>query len=99
MVTLVGKRDRVVHVVLSTSYRQCRVIDVSYTYEQCLPIAGLLGLQYKGLDFTRANAQLHLVRVSLVRAHIKHKYNARHSFFQLTDISVRFTQLIACASA
>ena len=68
MVTLVRKRDRVVHVVLYTSYFRCRVIFVSYTYEQCLLVASFFFFvcvcTIQGFRLTRL--QKHIGRTSKI---------------------------------
>ena len=49
--------------------RRCRVIVVSYTYEQCPLVAGVLGYNQRVQTYMDAHTQLHLVRVSLARAY------------------------------
>ena len=66
MVTLVRKRDRVVHVVLYTSYCRCRVIVVSYTYEQCLLVAGFFLCVYTIQGFRLTRLQKHIGRTSKI---------------------------------
>lgn len=82
MVTLVRKRDRIVHIVLHTLLCWCWkvIVNVLYIYKLCRLVTRVLGYNQWVQTCRHADMPLHLVCVLLARVHIKNKHNVGHSF-------------------